>query len=129
MASSSDVHLRIDWSVVASLDVNQDPWLCAPDIQIMRSVPETWQSLLRALCHKTASSALAPTGSAWTFPNGMPRSSISCVHCAEFEVRMEYLTVGDYDIDGGITVERKTYADFATSLIGGRLFTQAALLA
>jgi ERCC4-type nuclease len=49
--------------------------------------------------------------------------------CAEFEVRMEHLTIGDYDIDGGITVERKTYADFATSLIDGRLFTQAAILA
>jgi DNA excision repair protein ERCC-4 len=49
--------------------------------------------------------------------------------CGEFEVRMEHLTVGDYDIDGGITVERKTYADFATSLIDGRLFTQAAILA
>ena len=48
---------------------------------------------------------------------------------ADFEVRMEHLTVGDYDIDGGITVERKTYADFATSLIDGRLFTQAAILA
>jgi len=49
--------------------------------------------------------------------------------CAEFDVRMEHLTVGDYDIDGGVTVERKTYADFATSLIDGRLFTQAAILA
>jgi ERCC4-type nuclease len=42
---------------------------------------------------------------------------------------MEHLTVGDYDIAGGITVERKTYADFATSLVDGRLFTQAAILA
>lgn len=49
--------------------------------------------------------------------------------CADFEVRMEHLTVGDYIIDGGITVERKTYADFATSLVDGRLFTQAAILA
>lgn len=49
--------------------------------------------------------------------------------CAEFEVRVEHLTIGDYDIDGGITVERKTYADFATSLVDGRLFSQAAILA
>jgi len=49
--------------------------------------------------------------------------------CADFDVRMEHLTVGDYIIDGGITIERKTYADFATSLVDGRLFTQAAILA
>jgi DNA excision repair protein ERCC-4 len=49
--------------------------------------------------------------------------------CADFEVRMEDLTVGDYIINGGITVERKTHADFATSLTDGRLFTQAAVLA
>ena len=47
----------------------------------------------------------------------------------EFDVRMEHLTVGDYLIDGGIIVERKTYADFAISLADGRLFPQAAALA
>ena len=36
---------------------------------------------------------------------------------------------GDYLIDGGVIVERKTYADFATSLVDGRLFPQAAALA
>lgn len=49
--------------------------------------------------------------------------------CADFEVRIEQLAVGDYVINGGITVERKTYADFAISLADGRLFTQAAALA
>lgn len=49
--------------------------------------------------------------------------------CGDFDVRMERLAVGDYDIDGGVVVERKTYADFATSLADGRLFPQAAALA
>lgn len=48
--------------------------------------------------------------------------------CGEFDVRMEHLAVGDYLIDGGIAVERKTYADFAISLADGRLFPQAAAL-
>ena len=42
---------------------------------------------------------------------------------------MEHLTVGDYCLDHGIVVERKTHADFAVSLVDGRLFTQAAKLA
>jgi len=49
--------------------------------------------------------------------------------CPDFDVRMERLTVGDYCIDRGIVVERKTYADFAVSLVDGRLFPQAAKLA
>jgi len=49
--------------------------------------------------------------------------------CDEFDVRMEHLTVGDYCLDRGIVVERKTYADFAVSLADGRLFSQAAKLA
>jgi len=48
--------------------------------------------------------------------------------CRDFEVRMERLTVGDYCLDRGIVVERKTYADFAVSLADGRLFLQAARL-
>jgi DNA excision repair protein ERCC-4 len=48
---------------------------------------------------------------------------------AHFEVHLERLAVGDYVIDGGVIVERKTYADFATSLVDGRLFPQAAALA
>ena len=49
--------------------------------------------------------------------------------CDDFDVRMERLTVGDYCLDRGIVVERKTCADFAVSLADGRLFPQAAKLA
>jgi ERCC4-type nuclease len=48
---------------------------------------------------------------------------------AEFDVRLEHLGVGDYFVGGGVLVERKTYADFAMSLVDGRLFLQAAALA
>ena len=41
---------------------------------------------------------------------------------------MERLPVGDYLIEGGILIERKTHSDFATSLVDGRLFPQAAAL-
>jgi len=47
----------------------------------------------------------------------------------DFDVQMAHLAVGDYFIDGGVIVERKTYADSATSLVDGRLFPQAAALA
>jgi len=49
--------------------------------------------------------------------------------CGEFDVQMARLNTGDYFIEGGVVVERKTYADFATSLADGRLFPQAAALA
>ena len=49
--------------------------------------------------------------------------------CDDFDVRMVHLPVGDYFIDSAVVVERKTYADFATSLVDGRLFPQAAALA
>jgi Fanconi anemia group M protein len=49
--------------------------------------------------------------------------------CGDFDIHMERLTVGDYLIDGGIVIERKTCADFASSLADGRLFPQAAALA
>src|SRR3989441_13209478 len=49
--------------------------------------------------------------------------------CEDFDVQMVHLPIGDYFIDGGVVVERKTYADFATSLVDGRLFPQAAALA
>ena len=42
---------------------------------------------------------------------------------------MVHLAVGDYLMDGGVLVERKTYADLAVSLADGRLFPQAARLA
>jgi DNA excision repair protein ERCC-4 len=48
--------------------------------------------------------------------------------CDEFDVYMERLTVGDYYLDHGVVIERKTYADFAVSLADGRLFRQAARL-
>jgi ERCC4-type nuclease len=47
----------------------------------------------------------------------------------DFTVHIEHLAVGDYWIDRGIAVERKSYADFALSLADGRLFPQAAKLA
>lgn len=49
--------------------------------------------------------------------------------CDDFDVHMARLPIGDYFIGGGVVVERKTYADFATSLVDGRLFPQAAALA
>jgi ERCC4 domain len=48
--------------------------------------------------------------------------------CGDFDVRMDHLDVGDYCIDGGVVIERKTYADFAMSLTDGRLFPQVAAL-
>jgi ERCC4-type nuclease len=47
----------------------------------------------------------------------------------DFTVRIEHLAVGDYWIDRGVVVERKSYADFALSLADGRPFPQAAKLA
>ncbi|HEV2983148.1 MAG TPA: ERCC4 domain-containing protein [Vicinamibacterales bacterium] len=49
--------------------------------------------------------------------------------CDDFDVRIEHLPVGDYCLDRGIVVERKTHTDFAVSLADGRLFLQAAKLA
>ncbi len=49
--------------------------------------------------------------------------------CGDFDVHVERLPIGDYCIEDGVIVERKTYADFATSLVDGRLFPQAAALA
>lgn len=46
-----------------------------------------------------------------------------------FDVRLERLAAGDYLLGAGVLVERKTYADFAMSLVDGRLFPQAAVLA
>ena len=46
-----------------------------------------------------------------------------------FDVRMARLTVGDYLINDEVLIERKTLADFAASLVDGRLFPQAARLA
>jgi DNA excision repair protein ERCC-4 len=40
-------------------------------------------------------------------------------------VKIERLSIGDYCVDGAVLIERKTAADFAQSLIDGRLFAQA----
>jgi ERCC4-type nuclease len=49
--------------------------------------------------------------------------------CDDFDVQMVRLPIGDYLIESGVVVERKTYGDFATSLVDGRLFPHAAALA
>ena len=46
-----------------------------------------------------------------------------------FDLQMVQLRAGDYLIDDEVLVERKTVADFAISLVDGRLFPQAARLA
>lgn len=45
-----------------------------------------------------------------------------------FDVQMVRLTTGDYLINDEVLIERKTIADFAASLVDGRLFAQAARL-
>ena len=47
----------------------------------------------------------------------------------DFDVRIVRLTAGDYLINDEVLIERKTIADFAASLVDGRLFPQAARLA
>jgi DNA excision repair protein ERCC-4 len=44
-------------------------------------------------------------------------------------VKVEHLSVGDYCVDGAVLIERKTAADFAESLMDGRLFSQAGRMA
>ena len=46
-----------------------------------------------------------------------------------FDVRVLRLVTGDYLIDHEVLIERKTIADFAISLVDGRLFPQVARLA
>lgn len=46
-----------------------------------------------------------------------------------FEVNVTRLKLGDYLVDGRFLIERKTTADLAAAIIGGRLFTQALRLA
>jgi len=46
-----------------------------------------------------------------------------------FDVQMVRLATGDYLINNEVLIERKTIADFATSLVDGRLFPQVARLA
>lgn len=48
---------------------------------------------------------------------------------SEFDITVTRLKLGDYLLDGRLLFERKTAADLAASIIGGRLFTQALRLA
>jgi DNA excision repair protein ERCC-4 len=47
----------------------------------------------------------------------------------EVKVRVARLDVGDYLVDGRLIFERKTFADFTTSVCDGRFFRQACNLA
>lgn len=47
---------------------------------------------------------------------------------SEVIVEEKRLSIGDYRINGRITVERKTTKDFIISIIDGRLFSQASRL-
>ncbi|HEY3129185.1 MAG TPA: ERCC4 domain-containing protein [Acidobacteriota bacterium] len=48
--------------------------------------------------------------------------------CDAFDLRIQSLRAGDYVVNDRIVLERKTHADFALSIIDGRLFHQAAEL-
>jgi ERCC4-type nuclease len=48
--------------------------------------------------------------------------------CEGVSVVMRQLAVGDYCVDGTVLFERKGAADFAKSLVDGRLFRQASLM-
>ena len=43
----------------------------------------------------------------------------------DVELVSRRLEIGDFEIEGSVLIERKTAADFATSLVDGRLFSQA----
>ncbi len=45
--------------------------------------------------------------------------------CADFEVAVTRLKLGDYPVDGRFLFERKTMSDLAMAIIDGRLFGQA----
>lgn len=49
--------------------------------------------------------------------------------CADFEVTVTRLPLGDYRVDGRFLFERKTMPDLVAAIIGGRLFSQALRLA
>lgn len=46
-----------------------------------------------------------------------------------WEIQFETLSLGDYRLSHEVIIEKKTWSDFATSLVQGRLFTQANRLA
>lgn len=49
--------------------------------------------------------------------------------CADFEVTVARLKLGDYRVDGRFVFERKTMPDLVAAIIDGRLFRQALRLA
>lgn len=49
--------------------------------------------------------------------------------CADFEVTVTRLKLGDYLVDGRLLFERKTMSDLAMAIVDGRLFAQALRLA
>lgn len=49
--------------------------------------------------------------------------------CADFEVTVTRLPLGDYRVDGRFLFERKTLPDLVAAIIDGRLFSQALRLA
>ena len=51
------------------------------------------------------------------------------VDCDLFETSFERLRVGDYIVNGTVLIERKSSADFAMSILDGRLFRQARAMA
>jgi DNA excision repair protein ERCC-4 len=53
----------------------------------------------------------------------------SLLQIEDVDVSIERLTMGDYQIDNRLIVERKTLKDFAISIIDGRLFKQMIRLA
>ncbi|MEX1327890.1 MAG: ERCC4 domain-containing protein [Desulfobacterales bacterium] len=53
----------------------------------------------------------------------------SLLQIEDVEVSIERLTMGDYQIDNRLIIERKTLKDFAISIIDGRLFKQMIRLA
>ncbi len=49
--------------------------------------------------------------------------------CDLFETSFQRLRVGDYIVNGTVLIERKSAADFAVSIVDGRLFRQARAMA
>jgi DNA excision repair protein ERCC-4 len=59
-------------------------------------------------------------------PSGIP--DLLAAH-EEADLRIERLPLGDYVVDDAVVIERKSAADFAQSIVDGRLFSQATRLA
>ena len=101
-----------------------DLWLSPPDMSSPVDVVERGQAATGAAGHQVARHELLVD------PSERHAALVDLARqCGEFDVRIEHLAIGDYWLDHGIVVERKSYADFALSLVDGRLFRQAARLA